>query len=70
MTITVPLVPGQSRDRVSVGDDWMKYVSLGSSVMVGEFRSEEEEEEEEEEKKEEGKIDNDDDDLGILEADC
>ena len=59
--IVVPLLPGQSRDRVREGDDWMSYVSLGPSVMVGELSEEEKEEEE---------IGNDDAELVVLEADC
>ena len=46
MTMVVPLLPGQSRDRVREGDDWMEYVSLGPSVMVREPSLEEGEEEE------------------------
>ena len=72
MTTVVPLLPGQSRDRVRVGDDWMEYVSLGPSVMVGEPSSEKGQEEEGEEE-----IDNDDDvddddhdEVVVLEADC
>lgn len=71
MTIVVPLLPGQSRDRVRVGDDWIEYVSLGPSMMVGEPSSVEGKEEEEEEEREgEVEIDKDDDDIVVLEADC
>ena len=81
MTMVVPLLPGQSRDRVRMGDDCTEYVSLGPVVMVGEPSSEEgeveeageeeeeEQEEEEEEEQEEEEIDNDDDDVVFLEAD-
>ena len=48
----------------------MEYVSLGSSVMVGEPSSEEGEEEEEEGEEGEEEIDNDDEDVVVPEADC
>ena len=66
MTMVVPLLPGQSRDRVRVGDDWMEYVSLGPSVMVSEASVEEgegeEEDEGEDEEEDEGEEDEDEKD--------
>ena len=72
MTMVVPLLPGQSRDRVRVGDDCIEYVSLGPSMMVGEPSSVEGKEEEEEKEEGEGEveIDNDNDDIVGPEADC
>ena len=70
MTMVVPLLAGQSRDRVRVGDDWMEYVSLGPSVMVaetsveegeGEENEDEENEEDEDEKDEEDEDEKDED---------
>ena len=69
MITVVPLLPGQSRDDVSVWDESMEYVSLGPSVIVGESSSEEEwkdqegeEEDEHEHEHEEGKEEADEED--------
>ena len=42
MMIVVPLLPGQSRDKVRVGDEMMEYDWLGPNVIVGVLSDEDE----------------------------